>query len=248
MEEEKEIKKEFEESAVCTPVTVAITYCKDEDVEEHLRASIASVKKNLKGVDCNIIVVGNHCPEWLDKESFVSAKFDSRLKPEGLWNVIDALTDEDQLAVQERIILMSSDMMICSPTLLCHIEVPKAVPAMDDTVKMLNQKFIPAFNFNSGTPVLIMRSSAATLAENKELRSLGFVTCYFISAFGTEIKPILVKTEKGQWREDPWLLPIVSDHADVSRIEMLMPDRHFLLLKKSCRSTHTNEILKQLFE
>lgn len=228
-------------------VTIVVTY-REDDCESHLCACVNSIVKNLKGVDADIIVVSTKRPGLeADGECLfeVPETAGESSRNTWLWRAMEAVLPRIET---ERIVLMDADMMLLQPCLLDHIGVPKATKNMTPEVALMHDQDMHAHDYVAHTPVLMCRSLLGPILSDYQHPDHDLRTVYFsLQEEQAEIKPQIIEVHNGAWRNDPWLLPVVSNHIDASRVVSLQASKPFMWLAPSCRGEEVDRMLTDLF-
>lgn len=153
----------------------------------------------------------------------------------------DGATDAQMLyrfvteAIQsERIILMTDGMMILNPVTLGDISVVKAV----------NRGGVPDYNVQM--PVLMHRSALEELlkkALDDDRPYIDVVNEYFHGTLPEDYRPLLL----GDWKTDPWVLPVISKNPPVERIKAFAEWKKFAAIGSQSWSDGLVKFLEERF-
>ena len=110
-----------------------------------------------------------------------------------------------EAAPTERLVLMTDEMMILNPVLLGDVACVKAA------------KVGQAYSYNARIPVMMHRSALKALLESllqQQLPYTDIVDAYFRGTLPDGYRPVML----GDWKTDPWLLPVVSRDPDTAAL------------------------------
>ena len=200
------------------PGLEAVTVVIVADNELHGALAAASVKQNLKGVDGEIqVVTGENLRGTLGE------------------TLLEHLT----YVKTERIILMTDGMMILNPVTIYDIGCLK--------LKMIpNGTDVPDCTRNTGMPVLMHKSLLVKILEDLASTNdldTDIINYYFHRLYRKKFDPI----EIGNWRKDPWLLPIISVDPPISIVKMYATLRKFLHVSPQSWSDELVKFLEERF-
>ena len=168
----------------CEAVVVVIV----ESDEQRALLAAASVKKNLVGVDALVVRLG-----MKDGCTLLQALY--RLLTEG--------------TRQERIVLMTDQMLLLNPVTLSDIGVLKAVKVGT------SEQGDDILDYNVRMPQLMHRSVLLPmLKEAVELYPHTDISDAYTPGAYPAVRPLTV----GDWHSDPWLLPVVSENPPLAAI------------------------------
>lgn len=147
------------------------------------------VKKNLVGVDADIHLVSGE--HLMDTD-------------------IETLLEHLPLVKTERIILMTESMAILNPVTIYDIGVRKALPLGigDDGQQLLD--------FNTHMPVLMHKSVLEPMLQELKENS---PHADLFDSYGRKVMPEVRPVVIGDWRTDPWLLPVVTKDPPAKALE-----------------------------
>ena len=150
-------------------------------------------------------------------------------------NLVETLKEHLPYIKTERIILMTENMVILNPITLGDIAVVKAKAV--GTV----------LDFNTGMPVLMHKSALqALISEAVEAGRLDIdvVNTYFGGTLPEGFRPLVL----GEWKKDPWLLPVVSQSPSVDAIAKYAEWKKFAVISDVSWSDDVVYFLKQRLE
>ena len=183
----------------------------------HCHLAPCSVRKNLTGVNAEILMV-----PISDKTTDINA-------------VLGCLPE----VKTERIILMTDSMIVLNPVTLGDVQVVKAIKAgtAGDGSMILN--------FNTRTPVLLHKSALEPLllAMKEELPYGDIADTYFKGVLPEGHRPVLL----GDWRTDPWLLPVVSKNPSIEAVEKFAGWKKFMHVGPESWSDGLEKYLEERF-
>lgn len=134
----------------------------------------------------------------------------------------------------ERIVLMTDGMVILNPVTLSDVGMVKAV------------KVAGAISFDTRTPVLMHKSALDALLKEAiadQKPYIDVVDTYFRGTLPEIYRPVLL----GDWKTDPWLLPIISENPSVERIKVFAEWKKFAIINPQSWSDELVEFLKERF-
>jgi len=113
----------------------------------------------------------------------------------------------------ERIVLMTDGMVVLSPITLGDISCIKAMQGKQ------------GLTYNTRTPLLLHKSVFADVLNAIEVSGdpLDPIDTYFKSILPDNFYPVMLK----DWREDPWLLPVISKNPPIAEVRKWAAVRKF---------------------
>lgn len=240
-EAEVQVKKKLviDDDPTQEAVTVIVLLTRPQDDALLLRHSLRSIEKNLRGVAADVRVVGKQRPEWLAEEAWL-------MSDDPLLNL--RVKDVLPLVKTERVVVMTDRMFLIRPVSLADIAVRKADLSQTETTKMLIEQQgttkHEVFNFDTLMPVLLcatpLRQILDYLTNEVKVEDFDLPTVYF-NLLAPELRPLIV-----DWRNDDWLLPVVSSSPNKERINRLLARKKFLYFYPQAEGEAMVSLLKFL--
>ena len=196
------------------------------------KVNIASDKVNIAGDEVNIasdkvnvpsdapglesvtvLIIGHHEPiARLSMQSvaknLIGVDADIRLVRETDGHIVDLLQEVLETVSTERVVLMSEQQMILNPVTLADIACVKSIR---------NRR--PYYNVP--TPVMVYKSLLLQMLseinkDDDESKVLGCLEhIYFQRTMPEGFRPIVI----GDWRADPWHLPVISENPKIDVLD-----------------------------
>lgn len=223
------------------PVTVLVVATSVANNYLLLRHCLRSLRKNLRGVDAQVKVVGAERPEWIDCDTWL-ATVEGSLNMQIITAAISIKT--------ERVIIMTDRMQLARPVSLADIALLKAMPegSNNKTVAWINERQGATkqqlWNYDTHMPFYAYRSQLAKIAclmdEEDALDDLHLPTVYNNLLF-PDLQPTLL-----EWSTDSWLLPVVSAHPSMERMKSFLVKKKFIWISPNSEGAEVVALLKFL--
>lgn len=197
----------------CEAVIVVIV----ESSEQRALLAARSVKQNLVGVDALVVRLGMQ---------------DGCTLPQALYRLLTEGTS------QERIVLMTDQMLLLNPMPLAMIAVPKAVKVGT------NEQGEDILDYNVRMPQLMHRSVLLPMLEEiiEQYPYTDIFEAYTPGAY-PQVRPILLP----RWDQERWLLPIVSVNPPMKAVETWAKTQMFAWIAAQSWSKPVISFLEKCF-
>lgn len=207
---------------------------------ELLRYCLRSLQ-NLRGIDADIKVVGTDKPAWLPHEMFIFVESAGSIPYAEMIN--GALSSE-----WNRVVLMTDRIFILNPVTFADIAINKALPERPD--KNNNAvRILKALDFDgriedycTQTPLYAFRSQLQEVLiamTGTKIPTTDIATVY-CNLMYRDVKPLYLN-----WRNDPWIIPIVTEKPSKSVVMDYVKRKKFLYMQRC--NEHLLDILATLF-
>lgn len=208
-----------------------------------LRHCLRSLWKNLRGVDAQVKVVGAERPDWLDCNSWLS-------DAAGEFNHLNELVARALPFVEtNRVILMTDRMLLARPVSLADIALLKAMPEGNDlpTLKVLAErtKDEPHWLWNYLTHMPLYAFRHQLIGVVRYLIEIGHEDLHLPTVYNNMLYPDLQPTLL-DWRTDSWLLPVVSAHPSMERMQSFLVKKKFIWISPNSEGAEVVALLKFL--
>lgn len=225
------------------PVTVLVVATSVANNYLLLRHCLRSLRKNLRGVDAQVKVVGSERPDWLDCDSWIS-------DAAGEFNHLNELVARALPFVEtNRVILMTDRMQLARPVSLADIALLKAQPEGNDlpTLKVLAEqtKDDPRWLWNYLTNMPLYAFRKPLMAVLRFLTEIGHEDLHLPTVYNnllfSDLQPTLL-----DWATDGWLLPVVSAHPSMERMKAFLVKKKFIWISPNSEGAEVVALLKFL--
>lgn len=225
------------------PVTVLVVATSVANNYLLLRHCLRSLRKNLRGVDAQVKVVGAERPDWLDCDSWLS-------DAAGEFNHLNELVARALPFVEtNRVILMTDRMLLARPVSLADIALLKAMPEGNDlpTLKVLAErtKDDPHWLWNYQTHMPLYAFRHQLMGVVRYLTEIGHEDLHLPTVYNNMLYPDLQPTLL-DWRTDSWLLPVVSAHPSMERMKAFLVKKKFIWISPNSEGAEVVALLKFL--
>lgn len=214
---------------VAVPVTILVMVTSEANNYFLLRHCLRSLKRHLRGVQAEVKVTGMEKPYWLDDDSWLDLQ-----SPSGATGFYDVLKLTVEQLTTERVVLMTDYMFLLRPVNIEDVALLKAEPDAvgNPSVGFLQQldpeRKTPVWNYKTRMPVMYFRSLLIKVLDFifTELKNdtLDLPTVYFNTVY-PDLQPTLLN-----WQADGWLLPVISEHPDMERVNGYVAKKKFLFI------------------
>lgn len=225
------------------PVTVLVVVTSVANNYLLLRHCLRSLRKNLRGVDAQVKVVGAERPDWIDCDSWLT-------DAAGEFNHLNELVARALPFVEtNRVILMTDRMLLARPVSLADIALLKALPEGNDlpTLKVLAEqtKDDPRWLWNYLTHMPFYAFRKPLMAVLRYLTEIGHEDLHLPTVYNnllySDLQPTLL-----DWRTDSWLLPVVSAHPSMERMKSFLVKKKFIWISPNSEGAEVVALLKFL--
>lgn len=222
------------------PVTVLVVATSAANNYLLLRHCLRSLRKNLRGVNAQVKVVGAERPDWIDCDTWL-ATVNGSLNMQIITAAISIKT--------ERVIIMTDRMQLARPVSLADIALLKALPegSNNKTAEWLNGRLGTTkhqlWNYDTHMPLYVYRSQLAKIAcfmDEEDAYDLHLPTVYNNLLY-PDLQPTLL-----DWRTDSWLLPVVSAHPSMERMKSFLVKKKFIWISPNSEGAEVVALLKFL--
>lgn len=225
------------------PVTVLVVATSAANNYLLLRHCLRSLRKNLRGVNAQVKVVGAERPDWLDCDSWLS-------DAAGEFNHLNELVARALPFVDtNRVILMTDRMQLARPVSLADIALLKAMPEGNDlpTLKVLAEqtKDDPRWLWNYLTNMPLYAFRKPLMAVLRFLTEIGHEDLHLPTVYNNLLFPDMLPTLL-DWRTDSWLLPVVSAHPSMERMKSFLTKKKFIWISPNSEGAEVTALLKFL--
>lgn len=226
------------------PVTVLVVATSVANNYLLLRHCLRSLRKNLRGVDAQVKVIGCERPDWLDCDSWLSDAAG------GFYHLNELVARALPFVETNRIILMTDRMLLARPVSLADIALLKALPEGGDlpTLKVLAEllETEPAllWNYQTNMPFYAFRKPLMNLL--RYLTEIGHEDLHLPTAYNNAIYSSGMLPTLLDWSTDGWLLPVVSAHPSMERMKSFLVKKKFIWISPNSEGAEVVALLKFL--
>ena len=225
------------------PVTVLVVATSVANNYLLLRHCLRSLRKNLRGVDAQVKVVGAERPDWLDCDSWISDAAG------GFYHLNELVARALPFVETNRVILMTDRMQLARPVSLADIALLKAQPEGNDlpTLKVLAEqtKDDPRWLWNYQTNMPLYAFRKPLMAVLRFLTEIGHEDLHLPTVYNnllySDLQPTLL-----DWSTDGWLLPVVSAHPSMERMKAFLVKKKFIWISPNSEGAEVVALLKFL--
>lgn len=225
------------------PVTVLVVATSVANNYLLLRHCLRSLRKNLRGVDAQVKVVGAERPDWLDCDSWLSDAAG------GFYHLNELVARALPFVETNRVILMTDRMQLARPVTLADIALLKAMPEGNDlpTLKVLAEqtKDDPRWLWNYLTNMPLYAFRKPLMAVLRYLTEIGHEDLHLPTVYNNMLFPDLQPTLL-DWATDGWLLPVVSAHPSMERMKAFLVKKKFIWISPNSEGAEVVALLKFL--
>lgn len=225
------------------PVTVLVVSISPANDFLLLRHCLRSLRKNLRGVDAQVKVVGAERPDWLDCNSWLS-------DAAGEFSHLNELVARALPHVEtNRVILMTDRMLLARPVSLADIALLKAMPEGNDlpTMKVLAEltKDDPRWLWNYQTNMPLYAFRHPLMGVLRYLTDIGHEDLQLSTVYNNMLFSDMLPTLL-DWATDGWLLPVVSAHPSMERMKAFLVKKKFIWISPNSEGAEVVALLKFL--
>ena len=237
-------KAEEPAEAAVVPVTVLVVATSVANNYLLLRHCLRSLRKNLRGVDAQVKVIGCERPDWLDCDSWLSDAAG------GFYHLNELVARALPFVETNRIILMTDRMLLARPVSLADIALLKALPEGGDqpTLKVLAEllETEPAllWNYQTNMPLYAFRKPLMSLL--RYLTEIGHEDLHLPTAYNNAIYSSGMLPTLLDWATDGWLLPVVSAHPSMEHMKAFLVKKKFIWISPNSEGAEVVALLKFL--
>lgn len=223
-----------------TAVKLTVLIVCTQSSGELLRYCLRSLQ-NLRGIDAEIKVTGTDKPAWLPHEMFTFVEAAGSIPYVELVN--GALSSE-----WNRVVLMTDKTFILNPVTFADIAINKALPERPDknnnAVRILKALDYDGRieDYNTHTPLYTFKSQLEQVLfamAGTKIPTTDIATVY-CNLMYRDVKPLYLN-----WRNDPWILPVVTEKPSKSVVMDYVKRKKFLYMQRC--NEHLLDILATLF-
>ena len=223
------------------PVTVLVVATSAANNYLLLRHCLRSLRKNLRGVDAQVKVVGAERPDWIDCDTWLATVRGS-LNMQIITAAISIKT--------ERVIIMTDRMQLARPVSLADIALLKALPegSNNKTVEWLYGRQGTTkhqlWNYDTHMPFYAFRSQLAKISclmDEEDVLCDAHLPTVYNNLLYSDMLPTLL-----DWRTDSWLLPVVSAHPNMERMKSFLVKKKFIWISPNSEGAEVVALLKFL--
>lgn len=225
------------------PVTVLVVATSVANNYLLLRHCLRSLRKNLRGVDAQVKVIGCERPDWLDCDSWLSDAAG------GFYHLNELVARALPFVETNRVILMTDRMLLARPVSLADIALLKAMPEGNDlpTMKVLAEltKDDPRWLWNYQTNMPLYAFRHPLMGVLRYLTDIGHEDLHLPTVYNnmlfSDLQPTLL-----DWATDGWLLPVVSAHPSMERMKAFLVKKKFIWISPNSEGAEVVALLKFL--
>ena len=207
---------------------------------ELLRYALRSLQ-NLRGIFAEVKVTGTDKPAWLAHEDFIFV--------DKATNMFATICGALKQIENERVILMTDHNFILNPVCLAEIAINKAYPEppkeKSNAVKLLKESF--DYNdriedYATSTPLYAYKTPLIEVLNAMKPASITIedIATIYCNLLYKDVKPLYLN-----WRNDQWVLPVVTEKPSKSVVMEYAKRKKFLYMQRC--NEHLLDILATLF-
>lgn len=229
---------ELEDDPTAVKLTVLVV-CTQLD-SKLLRYALRSLQ-NLRGIDAVVKVTGTEKPSWLAHEDFIFV--------DNATNMFDTISGALKQIESKRIILMTDHNFILNPVSLADIAINKANPEppkeKSNAVKLLKEVFAydgRIEDYATSAPLYAYKEPLESVLDEMEKSNIIVedIATVYCNLMYRDVKPLYLN-----WRNDPWIIPIVTEKPSKSVVMDYVKRKKFLYMQRC--NEHLLDILATLF-
>lgn len=229
---------ELEDDPTAVKLTVLVV-CTQLD-SKLLRYALRSLQ-NLRGIDAVVKVTGTEKPSWLAHEDFIFV--------DNATNMFDTISGALKQIESERVVLMTDHNFILNPVSLADIAINKAnpEPPKDKSIAVKFLKEVYDYNgriedYATSAPLYAYKTPLISILEAMEKKDIIVedIATVYCNLMYRDVKPLYLN-----WRNDPWILPVVTEKPSKSVVMDYVKRKKFLYMQRC--NEHLLDILATLF-